>query len=166
MKLFKRTKKTWFKFNIEFQRAVLWTISVSKRNLWNHLSNPCSKRRGRNNHILLIIVISSRLKTSPYKGGTKIFPYRFSCHPASHTYLYETEQCIYLVLDWFFIYQAWNALTSRKFWVSSSVTFKNAQQDLLKIVLLSKIFKPHDLMYYVFLWFMVSNLSLRRSKKK
>ena len=40
MKLFKRTKKLELSLNIEFERAVLSTIFVSRGKLWNHLSNP------------------------------------------------------------------------------------------------------------------------------
>ena len=40
MKLFNRTKKLELNMNIEFGRAVLSTIAVSRRKLWNHLSNP------------------------------------------------------------------------------------------------------------------------------
>ena len=52
MKLFKRTKKLELNLHIEFGRAVLSTIFVSRRKLWNHSSNPCSKRRDKNHPIL------------------------------------------------------------------------------------------------------------------
>ena len=60
MKLFKRTKTLEFNLHIEFRRAILSTTFVSRRNLWKHSSNPCSKRSDKNHPI------PSRLKKSPY----------------------------------------------------------------------------------------------------
>ena len=47
-----KTKKLEISLNIEFGRAVLSTVSVSRKKLWNHLRNPYSKRRDRNHPIL------------------------------------------------------------------------------------------------------------------
>ena len=52
MKLLKRSKKLKLNLDIEFGRAVLSTISVSRWKLWNKLSDPCLKRRGRNHRTL------------------------------------------------------------------------------------------------------------------
>ena len=77
-----KTKKTEINLNIEFERAVLSTVSVSRKKLWNYLGNPCSKRR--KEIIPSCLVITSRLKKSVYKGGTKIVPPRFLSRPTSH----------------------------------------------------------------------------------
>ena len=83
MKLFNRTKKLDLNLNIEFGKAVLSTIFVSRRKLSNHLSNPCSKRQDRNHPILSNYPVPVE-KKSPYKGGTKIIQSCFSCSPTSH----------------------------------------------------------------------------------
>ena len=56
MKSFTGTKKIELNLNIGFGRAILSIISISRRKLWNQLSNGCSS----------------------YKGGTKTVPSRFS----------------------------------------------------------------------------------------
>ena len=52
-----KTKKLEISFNIEFGRAVLSTVPVRRRNLWNHLRNPSSKRRDRNHLILFSYLV-------------------------------------------------------------------------------------------------------------
>ena len=70
-----KTKKLEINLNIVFGRVVLSTVSVNKKKLWNHLRNPCLKRKGRNHPILSGCPVSVG-KTS-YKGGTKIVPFGF-----------------------------------------------------------------------------------------
>ena len=52
MQLTEITEKLELKLSTEFGRAVLSTISVSRRKLWNHLTKPFLKRRDRNHPIL------------------------------------------------------------------------------------------------------------------
>lgn len=73
--IFKGTKKLELNLDIEFGRAVLLTASISRRKLWNILTNACPKRRGRNHPIK---VIPSGVKKSSYKDGVKIVVSRFS----------------------------------------------------------------------------------------
>ena len=52
MKLSKRAKKLELNLNIEFGRAGLSRISVSRRKSWNHFRKPCLKRRDKCHPIL------------------------------------------------------------------------------------------------------------------
>ena len=82
MKLFKRTKKLELNLHIEFGRAVLSTIFVSRRKLWNHLSNPCSKKAGQiSSHP--VSLSNPGWKNLHTKAGQKLsrpafYPVRFS----------------------------------------------------------------------------------------
>ena len=72
MKSFKGTKKLELNLNIEFGRAVLSTISVSRRSEVMHAQKVGTEV------IPFYLVIKSQLKKSSYKGGTKIVPSRLS----------------------------------------------------------------------------------------
>ena len=78
MKSFKGTKKLELNLNIEFGRAVLSTISVSRRSEVMHAQKVGIEV------IPFYLVIKSQLKKSSYKGVTKIVPSRFSSRPACH----------------------------------------------------------------------------------
>ena len=74
-----RTKKLEINLNnIEFERAV----SINRKKPWNHLRNPCSKRRNRNHPILVGCPVSVE-KNLHIKAGQKsslpvFIPSRFS----------------------------------------------------------------------------------------
>ena len=78
-----RTKKLEINLNnIEFERAVLSTVSINRKKLWNHLRNPCSKRWDRTHPILFGCPVPVE-KNLHIKAGQKsslpgFIPSRFS----------------------------------------------------------------------------------------
>ena len=84
MKLIKRTEKLKVDLNIDLERTVLQTISISKG--WGEIMEPLNQFHAQKDGteiILSYLVIPSRLKNSPYIGGTKIVPSRLLSRPAS-----------------------------------------------------------------------------------
>ena len=72
--------KVQLNLHIEFGRAVLSTTFVSRRKLWNHSSNPCSKRRNKNSILSSYPVLVEKISIC----GAEIVLLFFLSRPASY----------------------------------------------------------------------------------